>query len=136
MSMKTADPARGKFSDAEACPIRNVLDRFGDKWSILVLLALDDYGTLRFNELHRAIGEVSQKMLTVTVRTLEADDLVKRTFYPEIPPRVEYQLTARGKSLMPHIYGLVNWALGNLQAIRRSRRKHEREETRTSAAKN
>jgi DNA-binding HxlR family transcriptional regulator len=83
----------------------------------------------------RLQGEVSQKMLTVTVRTLEADDLVKRTFYPEIPPRVEYQLTVRGKSLMPHIHGLVKWAHGNLPAIQRSRRKHELEDARDTSVK-
>ena len=123
--MKTPEAGREKYADAAACPIRNVLDRFGDKWSILVLLILDDYGTLRFNELHRTIGEISQKMLTVTVRSLEADGLVDRTMYAEIPPRVEYQLTARGKGLMPHIHGLVKWAHTNLPAIKRSRLKQE-----------
>lgn len=123
--MKAEEAGREKYADAAACPIRNVLDRFGDKWSILVLLILDEYGTLRFNELHRTIGEVSQKMLTVTVRSLEADDLVDRTIYAEIPPRVEYRLTARGKGLMPHIHGLVKWAHTNFPAIRKSRLKHE-----------
>ncbi len=123
--MKTAETGREKFADAAGCPVRNVLDRFGDKWSILVLLILDEYGTLRFNELHRTIGEISQKMLTVTVRSLEADGLVDRRMYAEIPPRVEYQLTPRGKGLMPHIHGLVTWAHTNLPAIRRSRMKHE-----------
>lgn len=123
--MKTAETGREKYADAASCPIRNVLDRFGDKWSILVLLILDEYGTLRFNELHRTIGEVSQKMLTVTVRSLEADGLLDRTIYAEIPPRVEYRLTARGKGLMPHIHGLVQWAHTNLPAIRKSRQKHQ-----------
>jgi DNA-binding HxlR family transcriptional regulator len=134
--MKTAEAAREKYADVEACPIRNVLDRFGDKWSILVLLVLDEFGTLRFNELHRTIGEVSQKMLTVTVRSLEADGLVNRTMYAEIPPRVEYQLTARGKDLMPHIHGLVQWAHTNLPAIRRSRLKHEQDARKRTVRQN
>ena len=82
------------------CPVRGVLDRFGDKWSILVILILGDKKKLRFNELNKEIGDVSQKMLTVTLRTLEADGLVKRTIYPEVPPRVEYEITALGKSLV------------------------------------
>jgi len=108
------------------CPIRNVLDRFGDKWSILVLWDLRKNGKMRFSELNRSIPDISQKMLTVTLRTLEADNLVTRTIYPEIPPRVEYQLTETGNSLMPHIQSLINWALENNQTILSSRKKFER----------
>ena len=104
------------------CPIRNILDRFGDKWSILVLLHLKKNGKMRFNELSRNIPDISQKMLTVTLRTLEADNLITRTIYPEIPPRVEYQLTEMGDSLMPHIQTLIDWALENNQAILSSRK--------------
>lgn len=93
------------------CPIRDVLDRFGDKWSILVLLTLNQNGIMRFSELSKSIPDVSQKMLTVTLRALETDRLVKRTIYPEVPPRVEYQLTEVGKTLIPHIQSLVEWAL-------------------------
>ena len=103
------------------CPIRSVLDRFGDKWSILVLLILGEKEKLRFNELNKEIVDVSQKMLTVTLRTLEADGLVKRTIYPVVPPRVEYEITALGKSLMPHIHGLTLWAKENLSVIHESR---------------
>ena len=84
------------------CPIRNVLSRIGDRWSLLVLLTLlDNEHPMRFRDLCKAIPDVSQKMLTSTLRELEADDLVKRTAYPEVPSRVEYELTERGQSLIP-----------------------------------
>lgn len=105
------------------CPVRSVLDRFGDKWSVLVLLVLGDKEKLRFNELSKEIEDVSQKMLTVTLRALEADGLLTRTIYPQIPPRVEYEITALGKSLVPHLLQLSNWAKENLPAIKKSREK-------------
>jgi len=105
------------------CPIRSVLDRFGDKWSMLAILILGETEKLRFNELHKAIGDVSQKMLTVTLRTLETDGLVRRTVFAEIPPRVEYNLTERGRSLLPHLHSLAEWAAENMPAIHRSRAK-------------
>jgi DNA-binding HxlR family transcriptional regulator len=104
------------------CPVRNVLDRFGDKWSILLLLILDDAEKMRFNELNKAIPDISQKMLTVTLRTLEADGFVKRTIYPEVPPRVEYEITPLGKSLMTHINGLASWAVNHMEEIEASRK--------------
>ena len=105
------------------CPIRSVLDRFGDKWSILAILILAETEKLRFNELHKAIGDISQKMLTVTLRTLETDGLVRRTVFPEIPPRVEYNLTDRGRSLLPHLHSLTAWASENMPEIHKSRAK-------------
>lgn len=111
-----------KFSNIEDCPIRNVIDRIGDKWSVLVLLVLEEEGILRFNEIHKIIATISQKMLAVTLKSLESDGLVNRTVYPQIPPKVEYQLTERGNSLLPHLHGLVIWAKGNLEAIQTSRR--------------
>lgn len=108
----------------ENCPVRKVLDRFGDKWSLLVLLILGKKETLRFNELNKAIGsDISQKMLTVTLRTLEADGFLKRTIYPEVPPRVEYTITDLGKSLFPLIDNLEKWAMVNMPAIEESRKK-------------
>lgn len=108
----------------ENCPVRKVLDRFGDKWSLLVLLILGKKETLRFNEINKAIGsDISQKMLTVTLRTLEADGFLKRTIYPEIPPRVEYTITDLGKSLVPLIDKLEKWAKVNMSAIEKSRKK-------------
>ncbi len=110
-----------KYGDAEHCPVRNVLDRIGDKWSILILLILEEGSVLRFNELHSYIQSISQKMLAVTLKTLEADGLVERTVYAQIPPKVEYKLTPRGKSLLPHLHGLVNWAKLHMEEIRASR---------------
>lgn len=107
----------------DKCPIRTVLGRFGDKWSILVIMKLSSKGKLRFNELNKLMPDVSQKMLTVTLRTLEADGLVSREIFPEIPPRVEYELTAMGFSLVPHIKGLAGWADEHLVAIKKSRKK-------------
>lgn len=111
------------FSHFEECPVRKVLNRFGDKWSILVLMVLGEVDNMRFNKLHKTIGDISQKMLTVTLRTLESDGLVIRTIYPEIPPRVEYKITERGKSLLIHINKLVFWADENMEAILESREK-------------
>ena len=98
-----------------------MLDRIGDKWSVLIILLLEDAKTLRFNEIHKYIGTISQKMLTVTLKKLEADDLVKRTIYPQVPPKVEYNLTERGQSLVPYIQNLVQWANTNLEGIKQSR---------------
>ena len=113
------------FSDVENCPVRNVVDRIGDKWSVLILLALEGGGVLRFNEIHKYLGTISQKMLTVTLKTLEADGLVKRTVYAQIPPKVEYELTDRGKTLLPHLHGLVMWANENMAEIKDSRHQFE-----------
>ena len=107
------------------CPVRNVLSRIGDRWSLLVLLALHDKaGTMRFSDLCKTIPDVSQKMLTSTLRKLEADDLLSRTVYPEVPPRVEYKLTKRGKTLIPLLNQLVDWSLDNMDAIIRHRKKY------------
>lgn len=112
------------FSETKECPIRNVLDRFGDKWSILVVLILGkEKEPMRFNEIVHTMGDISQKMLTVTLRTLEADGLVSRKQFPEIPPRVEYELTEMGESLLPHINGLANWAIKNQEAVIKTRKK-------------
>lgn len=110
-----------KYGDPENCPVRNVVDKFGDKWSLLVLMVLEEGEVLRFNEIYGYIKTISQKMLSVTLKTLEADGLVKRTMYPQIPPKVEYELTPRGKSLLPHLHGLVNWAMNNLNDIKETR---------------
>lgn len=111
------------------CPIRNILARICDKWSLLVIYTLDKAGkeTVRFKELQREIPDISQKMLTVTLRTLEDDGYVTRTVYPEVPPRVEYALTGRARSLLPHINALIEWALENIDAIIKDRRKANKE---------
>lgn len=113
------------FLPGENCPIRNLLCRLGDKWSLLALVSLSANGTMRFSELRRSIGDVSQRMLTVTLRSLEADGLVVRTIWPEVPPRVEYRLTQSGESLMPYLQSLVGWAVDNLPAARESRNYHD-----------
>lgn len=108
------------------CPVRNVLSRIGDRWSLLVLLAMHDKAeAMRFSDLCKTIPDVSQKMLTSTLRKLEADDLLSRTVYPEVPPRVEYKLTKRGKTLIPLLNQLVDWSLDNMDAIIRHREKYK-----------
>ncbi|WP_215224023.1 winged helix-turn-helix transcriptional regulator [Echinicola shivajiensis] len=109
------------YSDVDNCPVRNILDRIGDKWSMLVLLVLDDFDVLRFNEIHKVIASISQKMLSTTLKNLEADGLIEREIFPVIPPKVEYRLTERGKSLIPHLHGLATWAKDNFTAIIQSR---------------
>lgn len=101
------------------CPIRNILARICDKWSLVVIYTLNNAGQepVRFKQLQRQIPDISQKMLTTTLRTLEEDGYISRTVYPEVPPRVEYTLTERTKSLLPHINALIDWAAENLDAI-------------------
>jgi len=103
------------------CPIRDVLSRLGDKWSMLVLVTLSSNGIMRFRDIHQTIADISQRMLTVTLRSLESDGLVSRTVYPEVPPRVEYQLTDTGRSLLPHIQSLVDWAVEHTDVVMKSR---------------
>ena len=99
------------------CPIRNVLARIGDKWSLLVIVTLSGARTMRFGALQRAIPDISQKMLSVTLRTLEEDGYLTRQVYPEVPPRVEYSLTSRAQSLLACIDPLVAWADANMADI-------------------
>ena len=99
-------------SEYLACPIRHVISRFGDKWSMLVLYTINESenGVMRFNELRRHMSDCSQKMLSQTLKNLEQSNLVSRKVYPEVPPRVEYALTEIGRSLMPNISALIAWA--------------------------
>ncbi len=103
------------------CPIRNVLSRIGDKWSMLVLFTLEKYGVLRFNGLKLYIPDISKKMLSTALKVLEADGLVARKVYAEVPPRVEYSLTERGLSLIPLINSLIDWAAENMEDILKDR---------------
>lgn len=103
------------------CPIRNVLSRVGDKWSMLILFTIENHPTIRFKELQRNIPDISQKMLTATLKALEADGLINREVFPEVPPRVEYALTEKGKSLLPLIDNLLTWASNNMEDIIASR---------------
>lgn len=102
------------------CPSRQVLDRIGDRWSVLVVGALSQ-GPLRFSELAKRVDGVSQKMLTQTLRGLERDGLITRTMYAQIPPRVDYQLSESGSSLAIPIQALETWAKENMPAIMRAR---------------
>lgn len=109
----------------EDCPTREVLDRVGDKWSVLVIVLLGQR-MHRFNELNRAVEGISQRMLTLTVRALERDGLVSRTVYATVPPRVEYQLTDLGRTLLVPLEGLNAWAVAHRGDIQAAREKHDR----------
>lgn len=91
----------------EICPIRNVVARFGNKWSLLIILVLSENGKTRFNQLNKLIPDISTKVLSGTLQTLEADGLVIRTVFPEVPIRVEYELSETGLSLVPIIRNLT-----------------------------
>lgn len=114
--------------DAKQCPdckrINEVLSRVGDRWSVLVIISLSQYGTLRFNELKRNLG-ISQRMLSRTLRELERDGLVNRTYYPTIPPKVEYNLTKLGVSFREPVSVLGYWALDNLAQIDTAREQYD-----------
>jgi DNA-binding HxlR family transcriptional regulator len=102
--------------DTTSCEIRDLLDRLADKWSLLVIELLGT-GSRRFTELHREIDEISQRMLTLTLRHLERDGLLTRTVHPVVPPRVDYALTDLGRGLLVAIEGLVSWTRAHRQEI-------------------
>lgn len=115
--MATQVPSR---HSPATCQIRGILDRVGDKWSMLVISRLGD-GTLRFTELKRDIDGISQRMLAVTLRGLERDGIVSRTMYPVMPPRVDYTLTTLGRTLLDAASSLITWAEGHLDEINAAR---------------
>lgn len=104
----------------EVCPVRDVLNRIGDKWSVQIVALLRD-GPLRFNELKRSVDGISQRMLTLTLRGLERDGLLTRTVTPTTPPRVDYELTDLGRTLLGPIMSLADWADHNRTAIQSAR---------------
>ncbi len=108
--------------DQARCPVRNLLDKIGDRWSMLVLAALAS-GPKRFSALARAMPDISKRMLTQTVRTLEADGLVHRDVQPTVPPQVTYSLTRLGESFSAPLLGLIEWAEDNFAAVMAARRK-------------
>ena len=136
MNQKTLDKLTGSTDCKESmatqkecdgsmiCPLRDLLSRLGDKWSVLVLITLArrPEQRARFSEIKKDIEDISQRMLTSTLRTLERDGLLKRTVFPEVPPRVEYELTGLGKSILTPMEALVNWIETNWGDIRQSRR--------------
>ena len=109
----------------EICPVRNVVARFGNKWALLVILVLSENEPIRYNELGRKIPDISSRVHSNTLRILEADGLVNRRFYQEVPPRVEYSLTETGRSLVPIIIKLTEWAQNNMKTIIEHRSKSE-----------
>ncbi len=111
------------YAQFPGCPIRNVLSRIGDKWSMLVLYTLDKYGVLRFKDLKLYIPDISKKMLSAALKVLEADGLIARKVYAEVPPRVEYRLTERGMTLIPLLNNLMEWAISNMNDILEDRKK-------------
>jgi DNA-binding HxlR family transcriptional regulator len=115
--------------------ISEVLSRVGDKWTVLVVSVLGG-GPKRFNELRRALGSISQRMLTLTLRALERDGLVTRTVFPTVPPRVDYELTALGCSLLKPVNGLSAWARANRPAMDDARQRFDVADTQGGAANN
>lgn len=99
------------------CPIRNILSRINDKWTLLVLYTLSSRDSIRYVELKDEMPDISPKMLSLTLKTLETDGYVTRTVYAEVPPRVEYRLTERAHSLLPIINQLIQWAKEHMDEI-------------------
>jgi DNA-binding HxlR family transcriptional regulator len=108
----------------ETCPVREVLDRVGDKWSVLLVVLLGERSH-RFSELHRAIEGISQRMLTLTLRVLERDGLVSRTVHPTVPPKVEYALTELGRTLLVPLSALADWAQTHREDILAARARYD-----------
>jgi len=105
------------------CPSRAAIDMIADKWTVLVICGLID-SVRRYNELQRIVGTISQKVLTDTLRKLERDGLVKRTVYPVVPPKVEYELTELGQSLVPLIQNLFGWAAEHMDVVKKARQQY------------
>ncbi len=111
----------------EMCPVRNVIARFGNKWALLIVLIIGEQEVVRFNELSRLIPDMSSRVLSSTLRTLEADGFIHRKVYAVVPPKVEYSLTEVGKSLLPLIQQLTQWAQANLKKVITHRMEYEKE---------
>ncbi|MET0064137.1 MAG: helix-turn-helix domain-containing protein [Candidatus Thiodiazotropha endolucinida] len=112
------------FHNNDECPIRNVVAQIGDKWSVLILFALVE-GADRFNSLKSRVVGISQRMLTQTLRDLEREGYVNRTVYPEVPVKVEYELTSMGRDIVKPLYQLVSWAETHHDEIKRSRKAYD-----------
>ncbi len=120
-------------TDEKCLAVREVLNRVGDKWSVLVVGVLGD-GAKRFGELRRSVEGISQRMLTLTVRGLERDGLVTRTIFPTIPPRVDYELTTMGHTLLKPIMALAAWAEENRHAIQEAQNRYDAKAARRAKA--
>ncbi len=113
--------SRWEFPDPSQCPVRNVLDQLASKWSVLIITTLAER-PYRFGELKREIGDISQRMLTQTLRDLQADGLIERTVFPTTPPSVEYKLTPLGQSFLGPLSAVVDWAFKHHPMIREARK--------------
>jgi len=123
-AQKKAPSDRRMFYNTDDCPIRNVVAQIGDKWSVLILFALVD-GADRFNSIKSRVVGISQRMLTQTLRDLEREGYVNRTVYPEVPVKVEYELTELGRDLVKPLYQLVTWADTHHDQIRQARQAYD-----------
>ena len=112
------------YEQTKDCPFRNVLDIVGDKWSFLVFAVLEDKPR-RFSEIKRLIGDISQRVLTRTLRSLERDGYITRTVHPVSPPRVDYELTNLGRSLLEPVKGFMNWAADSYPQIEQARQRYD-----------
>ena len=121
---KVAAVFSGACTQKKVCPVKDIMASYGDKWTMYTVLLLGQYQKMRFNELRCHINGISQRMLTVTLRSLEEDGIVLRTLYPEIPPRVEYQLTELGESLLKPLLQLAIWAEENVNEVLKARKKY------------
>ncbi len=117
------------FHESGSCRrISEILSRVGDKWTVLVIVQLKG-GPLRFSEIKRRLGSISQKMLTTTLRALERDGFIKRTVFPTVPPRVDYALTPLGSDLLKPVSEMANWAVENTERIERARKRFDADAT-------
>ena len=116
----------GPCAQKKVCPVKDIMASFGDKWSMFTILLLGQHQKMRFNELRCQITGISQRMLAVTLRSLEENGIASRTVYPEIPPRVEYELTTLGEGLLTRLLSLASWADENFGEIVEARKKYER----------
>lgn len=127
--MATVDNVTGPISSfdpyARGCPSRDLLDQIGSKWAVLILGDLGRHGACRFSQLRQSLAGVSEKMLTQTLRTLERDGLVRRTVYPEVPPRVEYELTPLGQTLREPLKALTGWSVDHITEVLSAREEYD-----------
>lgn len=112
-----------KYTDVNACPVRNIISRFSGKWSLLILCVLSENDSTRFNAIGKAIPDISPKVLTETLKNLEADGFINRRLYAEVPPKVEYSLTPLGQSLLPIIDSMIEWAVAHFSDVGVRKRK-------------
>ena len=112
-----------KYTDVNACPVRNIISRFSGKWSLLILCVLSENDSTRFNAIGKAIPDISPKVLTETLKNLEADGFINRRLYAEVPPKGEYSLTPLGQSLLPIIDSMIEWAVAHFSDVGARKRK-------------